>query len=182
MATLNITDFKAKLAGGGARSNLFEVEMTPPDGTASTINVAGWNNDPFKFLCKAAALPASNIGSVDLNIRGRVFHVYGDRTFDPWTITVINDIDFKYRKLFESWIDLINQAKTQAGDPDPNHYMGSAKVIQLKRDAAGSKAARTYDMKLIYPTNISAIDLSYDSSDTIEEFTVEFQVHDFAAS
>ena len=116
MSKLNISDFQAKLTGGGARSNLFEVTMTPPDGTSGKIKVA-WNNDPFTFLCKSAALPASNIGSIPLNIRGRVFQVYGDRTFDPWTVTIINDTDFKYRTYLEDWINKINQATTQAGDP-----------------------------------------------------------------
>lgn len=181
MSKLNISDFQAKLTGGGARSNLFEVTMTPPDGTSGKIKV-DWNNDPFTFLCKSAALPASNIGSIPLNIRGRVFQVYGDRTFDPWTVTIINDTDFKYRTYLEDWINKINQATTQAGDPNPNNYMGSAKVVQLKRESTGSAVARTYDMKLIYPTNISTIDLSYDSTDSIEEFAVEFQVHDFSVS
>ena len=85
----NISDFKSKLIGGGARPNLFEVELTTlPDG------VTGWDADSFQFLCKAAALPAQNIASIDVPFRGRIFKVAGDRTIDTWTVTVINDEDF----------------------------------------------------------------------------------------
>ena len=176
----NISDFKSKLIGGGARPNLFEVELTTlPDG------VTGWDADSFQFLCKAAALPAQNIASIDVPFRGRIFKVAGDRTIDTWTVTVINDEDFVLRTAFENWTQQIADLTTNLGATDPSAYMPNAKVFQLGRgsskastDSSGNEnvVLKEYEFIDIFPTSVSAIDLSYDTGDTIEEYTVEFQV------
>ena len=176
----NISDFKSKLIGGGARPNLFEVELTTlPDG------VTGWDADSFQFLCKAAALPAQNIASIDVPFRGRIFKVAGDRTIDTWTVTVINDEDFVLRSAFENWTQQIADLSTNLGATDPSAYMTNAKVFQLGRgsskastDSSGDSnvVLKEYEFIDIFPTSVSAIDLSYDTGDTIEEYTVEFQV------
>ena len=176
----NISDFKSKLIGGGARPNLFEVELTTlPDG------VTGWDADSLQFLCKAAALPAQNIASIDVPFRGRIFKVAGDRTIDTWSVTVINDEDFVLRNAFENWTQQIADLTTNLGATDPSAYMTNAKVFQLGRgsskastDSSGDSnvVLKEYEFVDIFPTSVSAIDLSYDTGDTIEEFTVEFQV------
>ena len=176
----NISDFKSKLIGGGARPNLFEVELTTlPDG------VSGWDADSFQFLCKAAALPAQNIASIDVPFRGRIFKVAGDRTIDTWTVTVINDQDFVLRSAFENWTQQIADLTTNLGATDPSAYMTNAKVYQLGRGSSKASTSSTgnenvvlkeYEFIDIFPTSVSAIDLSYDTGDTIEEYTVEFLV------
>ena len=182
-----IADFKSKLKGGGARPNLFEVELTKPPMAATSTK---WDAGDFAFMCKAASLPASNIAAIDVPFRGRIFKVAGDRTVDTWTITVINDEDFKIRTAFEEWMQLIAHLKSNDGATQPNAYMSDAVVKQLGRgDTASStdssattttqKILKTYKFIDMFPTNISAIDLSYDSGDTIEEFTVEFAVNNF---
>ena len=178
-----ISQFKSALAGGGARPNLFEVEMaTLPAG------VTGWDADNFRYMCKAANLPAQNIGSIDVPFRGRTFKVAGDRTIDTWTVTVINDEGFALRKAFEQWSELIAKLDTNIGATSPDAYMVNAKVFQLGRGATPSSTSNggnanavlaEYEFVDIFPTSVSAIDLSYDSSDAIEEFTVEFQVQSF---
>ena len=176
----NISDFKSKLIGGGARPNLFEVELTTlPDG------VTGWDADSIKFLCKAAALPAETIASIDVPFRGRIFKVAGDRTIDTWTVTVINDEDFVLRTAFENWTQQIADLSTNLGATDPSAYMTNAKVFQLGRGSSKASTSsagnenvvlKEYEFIDIFPTSVSAIDLSYDTGDTIEEYTVEFQV------
>jgi len=177
----NISQFKSKLIGGGARPNLFEVELTtlPPN------VVSGWDAEVFTFMCKAAALPAQNIANIDIPFRGRIFKVAGDRTIDTWTITVINDEDFRFRNAFENWTQQIANLDDNMGTTDPSAYMVNAKVYQLGRGSEKSSqnnsgtenvVLKEYEFINIFPTNVSAIDLSYDTGDTIEEFTVEFQV------
>ena len=174
-----LTDFKTALIGGGARANLFEVSMGNLPSNAGTLP------DKFVMLCKAANLPASNVGNIDVPFRGRIFKVAGDRTFDTWQITVINDTDFAIRTIMENWMQHIAQYKDASGVTSPNDYMANATVIQLNRNSstmgassgAGVVNAKEYKFEDIFPTNISAIDLSFDSSDQIEEFTVEFQVN-----
>ena len=178
-----ISDFKSRLVGGGARPNLFEVRMTDlPD------FVDDWPSETFQFMCKAAALPASNIAPIDVPFRGRIFKVAGDRTIDTWTITIINDEDFRIRNAMEAWMDGIAKLSNNLGATNPSAYMRNATVFQLGRganprseNADGDRNAVLAEYKFIdmFPTNISQIDLSYDSSDTIEEFTVEFQVQSF---
>ena len=177
-----ISQFKAALIGGGARPNLFEVEMTTlPDGIA-------WDADSFRYMCKAATLPASNIANIDIPFRGRIFKVAGDRTIDPWTVTIINDEGFKLRNAFEEWTDLIAKLENNIGATDPSAYMTNAKVYQLGRGSKQSSQSNTgnsnavlkeYEFIDIFPTAVAAIDLSYDSTDAIEEFTVDFQVQSY---
>jgi hypothetical protein len=180
-----ISQFKSALIGGGARPNLFEVELANLPGNIS------WDSDNFRFMCKSAALPAQNIASIDVPFRGRIFKVAGDRTIDTWTVTIINDEGFVLRNAFEAWTELIAKLDTNLGATDPNAYMVNAKVYQLGRgaslssqDSSGSANAvlKEYEFIDIFPTNVSAIDLSYDSSDTIEEFTVEFQVQSISVT
>ena len=178
-----LSNFKSQLIGGGARPNLFEVELTTlPDA------VQGWEAEKFRYLCKAAALPASNIANIDVPFRGRIFKVAGDRTFDVWTVTVINDEDFILRNAFESWMDQISKLSNNLGATEPASYMTDATVYQLgrgsvksSRDSSGESNAVLKEYKFIdiFPTAISAIDLSYDTGDAIEEFTVDFQVQTF---
>ena len=180
-ANRNISQFKSKLIGGGARPNLFEVELTtlPPN------VVSDWDAEVFSFMCKGANLPAQTIANIDVPFRGRIFKVAGDRTIEPWTITVINDEDFRFRNAFENWTQQIANLDDNLGTTDPNAYMTNAKVYQLGRgsekssqNSGGSEnvVLKEYEFIDIFPTSVSAIDLSYDTGDTIEEFTVEFQV------
>ena len=179
-----ISQFKSRLAGGGARPNLFEVELTL-DGEGLGFSLPGYDATQMAFLCKAANLPAQNIASIDVPFRGRIFKVAGDRTIDTWTITIINDEDFRLRRAMEFWTEQIAALDTNLGATSPNAYMAAAKVYQLGRGStpnstnnSGSANAvlAEYEFVDIFPTEVSAIDLSYDSSDTIEEFTVTFQV------
>jgi len=199
MSTLRtITGFKERLAGGGARSNLFEVSI--PSFPAPLQNLwrtgAGNEIDTFKFLCKTAALPASNVASIDVPFRGRVMKVAGDRTFDPWTVTIINDEDFQLRTAFELWMNSISKLDNNTGITNPTSYMTDAFVYQLGRGANQGRFSesnsdidngdaipplRTYKFYDIFPTNVSEIAVSYDSSDEIQEFTVEFQVQWWSA-
>ena len=180
-ANRNISQFKSKLIGGGARPNLFEVELTtlPPN------VVSDWDAEVFSFMCKGANLPAQTIASIEVPFRGRQFKVAGDRPIDPWTITVINDEDFRFRNAFENWTQQIADLSTNIGATNPESYMTNAKVFQLGRGSvkasenssgAENVVLKEYEFVDIFPTSVSAIDLSYDTGDTIEEFTVEFQV------
>ena len=182
-ANKNISQFKSALIGGGARPNLFEVELTTlPAGIT-------WDADIFRYMCKAAALPASNIANIDVPFRGRIFKVAGDRTFEPWTVTIINDENFKIRNAMEEWMDVMSKLENNIGATDPGAYMVNDKVFQLGRgskkssqDSSGTENAvlKEYEFVDIWPSAVSTIDLSYDSSDAIEEFTVDFQVQTFS--
>jgi len=164
-----ITGFKSKLVGGGARPNLFEVELAFPDDLAIENDV----KEKARFLVKSAALPASNITPIEVNFRGRILKIAGDRTFDTWTVTVINDTDFIIRSAFEKWMNSINKLTDATGLSNPVDYQADAFVHQLDRDGSTLRTYKFYD---VFPTNISQIDLSYETTDTIEEFTVELQV------
>lgn len=186
-----ISNFKTALAGGAARPNLFEVSIPNLPDTFKGQGLA-WDDESFRFMAKAAALPASNIAQIEIPFRGRTLKVAGDRTFDVWTVTIINDENFKLRTAFELWMNGISKLDNNTGSTNPGAYMCDAYVHQLGRgekaesrsnyEAAGAQGEtgvtplRSYKFYDIFPTNVSQIDLSYDTSDTIEEFTVDFQV------
>ena len=119
-------------------------------------------------------MPASTIANIDIPFRGRVLKVAGDRTFETWTITVINDVDFSIRSAFEKWMNSINKMTDATGLTNPVDYQKDAIVKQLDRDGSVLRSYKFWD---IFPTNISTIDLNYETTDTIQEFTVELQVH-----
>ena len=175
----SIVDFRSRLKGGGARSNLFEVQMAFPD-FAKPVNEA-LNDIPF--LVKAAEIPASNIGNIPVPFRGRVLPIAGDRTFDPWTVTIINDTNFRLRDVMERWSDGINDIQTAQGTTNPEEYQTQAKVLQLSRgiDTNGKVRSnsnipilREYDFIGIYPNVVSSIPLDHGATDQIEEFQVTF--------
>ena len=163
-----ITDFKSKLTGGGTRSNFYEVVLTFPDAAAPDSAVL----DKARFLVKGANLPASNVAMLEVPFRGRVLKIAGDRTFDSWTITVINDTDFSIRSAFEKWMNVINNMGDNTGLVNPADYQSDAYVYQLDRDGTALRSYRFYD---IFPTQVGPIELSYDAQG-IQEFTVELQV------
>ena len=169
----NITEFRSRLTGGGARANLFEIEIAFPDDLGIDFNLV---TDKVPFLVKAAEIPASNLGNIPVPYRGRVLPVAGDRTFDPWTVTIINN-DFKIRDTMEKWSNFINDMVLANGSVDPASYQKSALVKQLSREAAsGDKPdiLRQYNFIGIYPNVISNIPLDYGATDQIEEFQVTF--------
>ena len=172
----NITEFRSRLSGGGARSNLFEVEIAFPEELNITISDV---SDKIPFLVKAAEIPASNLGNIPVPYRGRVLPVAGDRTFDPWTVTIINDTDFQIRDAMEKWSNSINDLQTAQGKINPADYQTSALVQQLSRKGTADtdsniEVLRTYKFEGIYPNVVSSIPLDYGATDQIEEFQVTF--------
>lgn len=193
-----LEDFKSKLIGGAARPNLFEVELAFPSFALTASTNTSTNNttnisELSRFMIKAANLPASTVGVIEVPFRGRNLKIAGDRTFDVWTITVINDVDFGLRTAFERWMNAINKHDDASGLINPAQYQRDAVVKQFGRASSGSASSdvtnptvtnpgdsipvlKAYKFYGVFPTSVSAIDLSYDSTDTIEEFTVDLQV------
>jgi hypothetical protein len=164
----NVNLFQGALKLGGARSTLFQVYFTNPVDGAADISVP--------FLCKTASLPASTIGSIPLGYFGRKIQVAGDRTYEPWTVTIINDEDFGIRNAIENWSHAINGPISNLrdlGSTSPLLYKTDAQVTQFSKTGV---PVRTYNMVGIFPTEIGAIDLGWDNNDTVEEFTVTFNV------
>ena len=167
--TSNVSSFLSNVKQG-VRPNMFQVDIEFPD------TVDG-DKDLASYMCKSAALPASNVGTIEVPFRGRTVKIAGDRTFDNWSATFINDKDFKARSYFEKWLNEINthQANT-ANIIDPTQYGRTVVIKQLEKDSStGGDELRSYKLWYAFPISTSAIDLAYDSNDQIEEFSVEFQ-------
>ena len=199
MSTLRtLSKFQSKLQGGGARPNLFEVSIPNlPDAAKNSTPAATWGSEEqedFTIMCKGAQLPASTIASIDVPFRGRILKVAGDRTIENWTVTVINDENFNIRNAMEAWMNAIARLSNNTGAVNPDSYMTDAYVYQLGRGYSSGRFSKAnsgtddgetvtplkgYRFLDIFPVSVSSIDLSYDSSDTIEEFTVEFAVQSF---
>jgi|TARA_R100001198_G_scaffold17945_1_gene8652 hypothetical protein len=188
--TKTLRDFKSKLAGGGARPNLFEASIN----SFPTAISEAWDNSSeaeggaFKFLCKSTALPASNLGSIEIPFRGRTLKVAGDRTFDDWTVTIINDEDFRLRTAFERWSNVMSQLDDATGVTNPTSYMTDAFIQQLGRgpevgaatnNGGNSSILRSYKFFDVFPVTVGEIALSYDTTDALEEFDVTFRYQYF---
>ena len=167
--TSNVSSFLTQVKQG-VRPNMFQVDITFP-GTVEADQTL------VSYMCKSAALPASNIGVIEVPFRGRTVKIAGDRTFDNWSATFINDKEMKSRAYFEQWLNQINTHKANTGDiTDPTAYGRSIVIKQLEKDnSPAGKELRSYKLWYAFPISTSAIDLAYDSNDQIEEFSVEFQ-------
>jgi ketosteroid isomerase-like protein len=171
----SIEEFKAVLQGGGVRPTMFQVEMAFPD--AVVVDPTQADNEGT-YLIKAAQLPASTVGFVEVPFRGRKLKVSGDRTFEDWSVTVTNDVSFGLRKGFEKWSELVQNMNFALGANELNDYFASAVVRQLDRDG---NQLRAYRFEGIWPTEVAAIGLDFDSTDTVEDFDVTFKVQYWSA-
>ena len=167
----NINDFKAKLAGGGARANQFKVVMPFP-GYAQV----GGEIEDLAFLCRATSIPAMTISPVNVAFRGRNIKIAGDRTIEEWTVTVYNDTDFKLRNAFERWQNGINNMSDNEGLTNPVDYQVDAFVDHLDRNG---NTVKSYTLRGAFPTIVGAIELTYDEATAIEQFDVTFQYQYF---
>ena len=166
MAILGVDDFKSKLVGGGARSNMFKVTCNFPSYAQGDVELSS-------FMIKGAQFPSSVVAPIPVLFRGRQLQIAGDRTFEPVSLTVINDTGFEVRNAFERWMNGINEHNNNTGISNPTDYMADMIVEQLNKQG---EVTKTYDLRGVFPTNLSTIELSYDNENQIEEFTVEMQV------
>jgi len=163
----NVNELRSQLELGGAKPSLFQVQISNP------VNQLGDLKVPF--MCKAAALPASTLGTIEVPYFGRKVKVAGDRTFEEWTVTIINDEDFLIRNAMEEWMNSINSHEgnlRQFASASPNAYKAQAQITQFSKTGV---PIREYSFNGLFPTSISAIETSWETTDVIEEFTVTFQ-------
>jgi len=166
---MDINNFKSRLGAGGARPNQFLVTLNYPA-------LVGVPSSDDSILATSAALPASNVNPCIVLYRGREVKLAGERTFDPWTVTIINDTSMKLRKTFERWSNLMNDRTNNGGYTAPSAYMSDLSVSQLDRN---DQVIRTYQLYNAFPITVSEVGLSYSSNDVISEFTVTFQYSHF---
>ena len=164
MAILGVDFFKAKISGGGARPNLFQATLNYP-------SFVGGNTETASFLVRAASLPGSTIPELIVPFRGRQLKIAGDRTFEPWSTTIMNDTGFTIRDNIETWMNGMNEHRENTGLVDVNDYIADLKVEQLAKDGS---VLKTYQFVGAFPTVLSPIDLAYDANDQIEEFTCDW--------
>ena len=170
----NINDFKSRLIGGGARANQFKVTLPFPG-----YSQVGGETSDLAFLCNATSIPGMTVSEVAVNFRGRQLYIAGDRTFATWSITVLNDTDFKLHRAFERWSNGINNMTDGEGLTNPADYQVDAFVDQLDRNGATIKS---YTLRGAYPIDVAAIELDYGNNDTIEEFQVTFNYQYFESN
>jgi hypothetical protein len=171
----NISDFKSQLIGGGARANQFRAYLNFP----SYVSAGAFEGSRAQFLCKGAQLPGSTIANVEVPYRGRVVNIAGERTFQPWNVTLINDTTFGLRNAFESWQAGIQRYAATEGKTNPSDYQVDLEVHQLDRNGATLKVYKFADA---YPTTISPIQLDFDVINQLETFDVEFTYNYFTSN
>ncbi len=163
----NINEIQAQLTGGGARNSHFQVQIQNP--------VEGAGDLKIPFMVKASVLPADNLGVIEVPYFGRKIKQPGDRVFDEWEVIVINDEDFAVRNGFEAWMSAINSHEEnlrQFADSSPLNVKSQAQVNQYSKTG---QLIRTYNFNGLWPSFISPIDLSWENTDQIQEFSVTFQ-------
>lgn len=162
----NISEIKGQLNYGGARNNLFQVQITNPVNALADLKTS--------FTVKAAQLPESEMGVIEVPYFGRKIKLHGDRTYQPWTVTVINDEDFLVKNALEAWSHAMNspEGNTTSFGASPMGYKAQAQVVQYGKSGV---IVRSYTFHGLFPQAISAIDLNWETNDQIEEFQVQFQ-------
>jgi len=162
----NINEIRSQLTLGGARNSLFQVQITNP--------VNGIGDIKVPFMVRATTIPEATLGVIEVPYFGRKIRLAGDRTYGTWSVQVINDEDFLIRNALEEWSNKIQTFEGNLRD------FGSASPLQYKQTATVTQFSKTgvpireYTFNGIFPTSISTIDLDWNSTDTIEEFSVTF--------
>jgi len=167
--SISIDRFKANLTGGGARANQFRISFT---NAAVGVRIP----PSSQFLCKAAALPGQTITEIAVPFRGRNLYLAGDREFETWDSTFINDTDFAIRNAVESWLNKMNNLVTNSGSPNVADYTATMTIEQLGRDG---QVLKQYELRNCMPTVVAPIDLSMETASAIEEFAVTWRYTHF---
>jgi hypothetical protein len=170
----SIDEFKSNLIGGGARANQYRVIITTPPAITTGLDI-----NRASFLVKATSLPGQTIGEIAVPFRGRNLYLAGDREFETWTTTVINDTDFMIRNAMERWLNGINDLDANTGLTNVSDYTADITVEQLDRD---DNILKSYTLKNCWPTGVTQIDLSYDTANEIETFDVTWRYTSFSPS
>lgn len=172
---LGILTFQ-KAIRGGVRPNLFSVTHPWNIPGVSKPQVDG-AEDAVTYMCKSAALPATNVGTVELPFRGRVIKVPGDRTYETWTATFYQDDAFELRGAYEKWIEVTNGVDANTASADIGQVFTNITIDQLDK-FGGAKpnldVIRRYELIAAFPVSVSQVSLAYDNNDSYEEFDVEF--------
>ena len=171
---MNIEDFKSRLGAGGARPNQFEVELNFP-------TYVGAVDKSLSILVTGAAIPASNVNPAIIQYRGREIKMAGERIFDPFTVTIVNDSEFGLRQAFEEWMNGMNNRESNEGALSPTDYQQLLTVKHLDRNDRVLPGG-SYTMFNAFPINMSEIALQYAQNDIFEEFTVTFQYSHYEVS
>lgn len=172
----SVSKFREQL-NGGSKANLFRCELSPSTDVLSLdgVSEALGSEGTFPFLCRSAAIPSFTLGIIEVPFRGRRIKIPGDRTYADWTVTVINDEGQKMRKAFSNWMGYINSFNGEdVLREDTGDYRCTIRISHLRADGTIS---RVYDLYDAFPTDMGAIDLNYDTTDVIQDFTVTFQYH-----
>lgn len=163
----NVNELRSQLTFGGAKSSLFQVQIQNP--------VNGVADLKSSFMIRAAALPGSTISEVEVPYFGRRIKLAGDRSFAPWTVTVINDEDFLVRNAMENWLAAINSHQgnlRQFASASPSQYKAQAQITQYSKTGA---ALRVYNFNGLFPTEVSETAMDWGAGPEPQEFTVTFQ-------
>ena len=162
----NINEIRAQLQGGGARPSLFQVRIQNPVNPTADVKLP--------FLCQAASIPGSILGVVEVPYFGRKIKLAGDRIFQEWAVTIINDEDFLIRNAMEEWSGAINKHRANVRTAGaPIDYKSTGQVIQYSKAGV---PIREYTVDGIWPQDITPIELDWNATDTLELFQVTFQM------
>ena len=161
----SVTEFQGQMQYGGARPSLFEVNITNPFNSSA--------DDKVRFMCRTAQIPASTVSVIPVSYFGRPVKFAGNRTFEPWTVAILNDEDFAVRSTLEEWHQQINsvQGNVRLSGAGPEAYKSQGSVIHYGKQG---NILREYKFVNIFPSEIAQIDLAWDS-EILEEFGVTFE-------
>ena len=168
----NIEDFKSNgLKNGGVRTSLFDIAITSTG--------LGWGDTGFDkqlpYVCKASSIPASTIQQVEVPYFGRQIKLAGDRTFDNWNVTILNDEDYIIKNSFERWLNKINSHVENL--KTLSIYKCNATITQYsKAGNPGTKGTpiRTYTFYGLFPVSVEATTVDWGQQNQIQEFGVTF--------
>jgi len=171
----NVDQFKAAMIGGGARANQFFVTLAFP----SYVAFGGAATAQAAFLVNAAALPGSIVQPTIVPYRGREVKFAGERVFQPWTISIMNDVSFNIRNSLEKWMAGMNDLQNNNGRTNPRDYQVNISVTQLDRN---NNPLKIYTLASAFPVDLGDISVNYGDNDTIETYTCTFQYQHYTTT
>ena len=172
MTTFNVDTFKSSLTNGGLRPNQFQVQLAFPtyvEGKAIAVTRS-------TFLVSVAELPGQTVNPAIVQYRGREVKFAGDRTFAPYTMTVLNDTEMSIRSSMESWMSGMEDLTNKKGKLAPTDYQADVNIFQMNRNG---DIIRSYSLRDAFPVDLSPIALDFGANDQISTFQVTMQYQYF---
>lgn len=178
MAENQLNQFIAQVKRGVAKTNRFFVELTLPQDLMNMGEIRD-NMRKIALFCDQAQIPGLSFGTNPVRSFGETKEVPYEKLYEPIQLSFYVDDDFIVKKLFDSWMNLIQDTKTRTFRY-PEYYLSNSINILVINNSEKERYIVT--LHNVYPKAIAPIQLDYAAREVMKlNVTLSYQYSTMAA-